>query len=82
MTDFVRKWKYLVRMDLCNKIWCLLHYTYIQSIKKIETLAIYYIIGGCPFEQDEVWNITWPATDASTIAQQKCPGNSEAEGIK
>ena len=41
-----------------------------------------YSLGGCPFGQDEVWNITWPATDASTIARQKCPGSSEAEGTK
>ena len=40
----------------------------------------FYSLGGCPFGQDEVWNITWPATDASTIARQKCPGSSEAEG--
>ena len=39
-----------------------------------------YSIGGCPFGQDEVWNITWPATNSSTIARQKCPGSSEAEG--
>ena len=35
---------------------------------------------GCPFGPDEVWNITWPATNASTLARQKCPGNIEAEG--
>ena len=39
-----------------------------------------YTLGGCPFGQDEIWNITWPATNASTIARQKCPGSSEAEG--
>ena len=39
-----------------------------------------YTLGGCPFGQDEMWNITWPATNASTIARQKCPGSSEAEG--
>ena len=37
-------------------------------------------LGGCPFGPDEVWNITWPATNASTIARQKCPGSSEAQG--
>ena len=39
-----------------------------------------HLLGGCPFGQDEVWNITWPATNVSTIARQKCPGGSEAEG--
>ena len=39
-----------------------------------------YSLGGCPFGRDEVWNITWPATNASGIARQKCPGGSEAEG--
>ena len=41
---------------------------------------IYYTSGGCPFGRDEVWNITWPATSASSSARQKCPGNSEAAG--
>ena len=27
-----------------------------------------------------MWSITWPATNASTTARQKCPGSSEAEG--
>ena len=27
-----------------------------------------------------MWNVTWPATNASTIARQKCPGSSEAQG--
>lgn len=35
----------------------------------------------CPFEQDLTWNITWPATDVSSVAIQKCPGGSEAEGV-
>ena len=41
---------------------------------------MYCTLGGCPFENDEVWNITWPATNASITARQKCPGNSEATG--
>ena len=40
----------------------------------------YQNLGGCPFGQDEMWNITWPATNASTTARQKCPGSSEAQG--
>ena len=39
-----------------------------------------YKLGGCPFGPDEVWNITWPATNTSTTAVQKCPGSSEVEG--
>ena len=27
-----------------------------------------------------MWNITWPATNVSTFARQKCPGGSEAQG--
>ena len=42
--------------------------------------SYYCTLGGCPFGQDEVWNITWPATNASTTARQKCPGSSEAKG--
>ena len=38
------------------------------------------MLGGCPLGEDEMWNITWPATNASTTAKQKCPGSSEAEG--
>ena len=40
----------------------------------------YDTLGGCPFGQDEIWNITWPATNASTTARQKCPGSSESQG--
>ena len=40
----------------------------------------YHTLGGCPFGSDDMWNITWPATDASTTARQKCPGGSEAQG--
>ena len=40
----------------------------------------YHTLGGCPLGEDEMWNITWPATNASTTARQKCPGSSEAEG--
>ena len=40
----------------------------------------YHILGGCPLGEDEMWNVTWPATNASTTARQKCPGSSEAEG--
>ena len=39
-----------------------------------------HTLGGCPSEQDEVWYITWPATNASTTARQKCPGSSESQG--
>ena len=39
------------------------------------------ILGGCPYGPDEMWNITWPATDASTTVRQKCPGGSEAQGV-
>ena len=42
-------------------------------------LMLYYTLGGCPFKPDEVRNITWPATNTSTTARQKCPGNGEAE---
>ena len=35
---------------------------------------------GCPLEQDATWNITWPETNIDAVAQQKCPGGSEAEG--
>ena len=45
---------------------------------KIELL---HTLGGCPYGQDEMWNITWPATNASTSARQKCPGSSESQGI-
>ena len=40
----------------------------------------HYTLGGCPYGRDDVWNVTWPATNASTTAKQKCPGSSEAEG--
>jgi len=36
---------------------------------------------GCLPEQDVTWNISWPATNISEVAQQKCPGGSEAEGM-
>ena len=36
---------------------------------------------GCLSEQDITWNITWPTTDISQVARQKCPGGSEAAGI-
>jgi len=35
---------------------------------------------GCPMEQDETWNITWPTTNVSQVAIQKCRGGSEVEG--
>ena len=35
---------------------------------------------GCPFEQDDTWNITWPATGIDQVATQKCPGGSETKG--
>ena len=41
---------------------------------------LHHTLGGCPYGQDDVWNVTWPATNASTTARQKCPGSSEAEG--
>ena len=44
------------------------------------TFVNFISLGQCPFGPDEVWNITWPATNASTTARQKCPGGSEAEG--
>jgi len=31
-------------------------------------------------EQDSTWNITWPATNVSDTAIQKCPGGGEAAG--
>ena len=46
------------------------------------TIIIFFIVSGCPFNQDEVWNITWPVTDVDKKATQKCPGGSEATGIK
>ncbi|XP_065910282.1 uncharacterized protein [Dysidea avara] len=36
---------------------------------------------GCPFNRDDVWNITWPATGVDKEATQKCPGGSEATGL-
>ena len=53
-------------------------YTILILHLEIELLLI---LGGCPYEQDEMWNITWPATNALTTAKQKCPGSSEAQGI-
>ena len=44
-------------------------------------IELLHTLGGCPYGQDEMWNITWPATDAFTTARQKCPGSSEAQGI-
>jgi len=35
---------------------------------------------GCRMEQDSTWNITWPATNVSDTAIQKCPGGGEAAG--
>ena len=35
---------------------------------------------GCELEQDETWNVTWPATQLNGVATQKCPGGSEATG--
>ena len=40
-----------------------------------------HTLGGCLYGQDEMWDITWPATSASTTARQKCPGSSESQGI-
>ncbi|XP_065911114.1 adhesion G protein-coupled receptor L3-like [Dysidea avara] len=36
---------------------------------------------GCQFEQDDTWNITWPAIGVDETAIQKCPGGSEAQGL-
>ncbi|XP_065903420.1 uncharacterized protein [Dysidea avara] len=36
---------------------------------------------GCQLEQDDIWNITWPATVVAETAIQKCPGGSEVEGL-
>ena len=58
-----------------HKYVILVKFTFVDSI-----LTNFYSLGGCPFGQDEVWNITWPATNASTTARQKCPGSSEAQG--
>ena len=44
-------------------------------------IELSHILGGCPYGRDEMWNITWPATSASTTARQKCPGGSESQGI-
>ena len=55
-------------------------YTYSKLIPGV--FYSYHILGGCPFGEDEMWNVTWPATNASTTARQKCPGSSEAEGDK
>jgi len=41
---------------------------------------IYVEFVGCLFEQDDTWNITWPTTNISEVAVQKCAGGSEAEG--
>ncbi|XP_065903440.1 uncharacterized protein [Dysidea avara] len=35
----------------------------------------------CKQEQDNLWNIIWPATSINGVARQKCPGGSEAEGL-
>ena len=31
-------------------------------------------------EQDQTWNILWPATTVGNTATQKCPGGGEAAG--
>ena len=36
---------------------------------------------GCHPELDSVWNITWPPTEVSKVATQKCPGGSEVTGM-
>ncbi|XP_065903442.1 adhesion G protein-coupled receptor L4-like [Dysidea avara] len=36
---------------------------------------------GCLMERDMTWNITWPTTNISQVAIQKCPGGSEAIGL-
>ena len=41
---------------------------------------LHHTLGGCPYGQDGVWKIIWPATNASTTARQKCPGSSESQG--
>ena len=53
---------------------------YLLNYLNLKIKLLYYTLDGCSLEQDEVWNITWPATNASTTARQKCPGSSEAEG--
>ena len=45
------------------------------------TCLIKVLLLGCSSEQDEIWNITWPATLANEItAPRKCPGGNETEG--
>ena len=38
-------------------------------------------VTSCRYENDEVWNITWPITNTSSKAKQKCPGSSESTGM-
>ena len=56
-----------------------------EIIVQVGTMALQLfnqpIILGCSSGQDEIWNITWPATSANQItAPQKCPGGNETEG--
>ena len=44
-------------------------------------MELLHTLGRCPYGPDETWNVTWPATNASNIARQKCPGGSESQGI-
>ena len=44
-------------------------------------MCLHYIeFVGCLMERDMTWNITWPTTNISQVAIQKCPGGSEAIG--
>ena len=36
---------------------------------------------GCQREIDGQWKITWPPTNVSEVAIQKCPGGIEAVGM-
>ena len=44
-------------------------------------MELLHTLGGCPYGPDEMWKVTWPATNVSTTARQKCPGGSESQGI-
>ena len=49
---------------------CIFHYDMIVSA-----------FNGCPFEIDDVWDITWPNTERNNNSTQLCPGGHDATGM-
>ena len=44
------------------------------------TFSITIAFNGCPYEVDNVWDITWPNTERNSANTQLCPGGHDALG--